>query len=349
VREVLCLALLHVALTVTLYARPGVLTSSDEVADPGIPLAVVLWYVGPSLLAAFAIALLLLALVSAIRQRQRWTRRRLIVFASLSILAAVPAWYRTYPSSHDEHPSAVRFVLPLDGPVTVAWGGESDEVNAHVVAPDQRWGYDLIVTENGESQHGNPSRLTGYLVYGRTVRAPAAGRVIAASDGEPDVAIGDKGRGDDLGNHVAIQVAPSEFLFIAHMQLGSIAVRTGDRVTVGQPLGRAGNSGISSEPHVHLHLQDSPRRHLAEGVPFFFHDYCERGRFIAREMPHGGRAKGRWIGSVLFNHTSAETAACETLPSARRERSDDLWRLYYDNSAGFASRDRGRPVLPTHR
>jgi murein DD-endopeptidase MepM/ murein hydrolase activator NlpD len=137
------------------------------------------------------------------------------------------------------------------------------------------------------------------LIYGRTVLAPAAGLVVAAHDGEPDVPIGEKGKGDDLGNHVALEVAPAQFLFIAHMQPGSIAVRTGDRVAPGQPLGRVGNSGISSEPHVHIHLQDSARRHLAEGIPFFFSDYCAGSEFVPRGMPNGGRENRRWVGDVI--------------------------------------------------
>ena len=264
----------------------------------GVP-GVVLWYVGPSLLAALAALVLLLALISAIRRRQTWSYRRVTALTALSILAVAPAFYRVYPSSHDKYPSLVRFVLPLDGSITVAWGGVSEDVNAHVYAPDQRWGYDLIVTQDGRSFRGDRQRLANYFIYGRTVLAPAAGIVIAAYDAEPDVPIGEKGKADDLGNHVALEVAPAQFLFIAHMQPGSIAVRTGDRVKPGQPLGRVGNSGISSEPHVHIHLQDSARRHLAEAIPFLFSDYCSGAEFVRQGMPKGGREDRRWVGEVI--------------------------------------------------
>jgi hypothetical protein len=280
------LAALHVSLALALRWRMGV---------PGV----VLWYVGPSLLAALAALVLLLALMSAIRRRQTWSYKRVTALTALSVLAVAPAFYRVYPSSHDKHPSPVRFILPLDGPITVAWGGEDEDVNAHVYAPDQRWGYDLIVTQNGRSSRGERQRLANYFIYGRTVLAPAAGVVVTAHDAEPDVPIGEKGKGDDLGNHVALEVAPGQFLFIAHMQPGSIAVRTGDRVAPGQLLGRVGNSGISSEPHVHIHLQDSARRHLAEGIPFFFSDYCAGSKFVRQGMPSGGRENRQWIGDVI--------------------------------------------------
>jgi murein DD-endopeptidase MepM/ murein hydrolase activator NlpD len=197
-------------------------------------------------------------------------------------------------------------MLPLDGPVTVAWGGEAEDVNAHVYAPDQRWGYDLIVTRNRRSFHGDRQRLASYLIYGRTVLAPAAGIVVAAHDAEPDAPIGEKGEGDDLGNHVALEVAPSQFLFIAHMQPGSITVRTGDEVALGHPLGRVGNSGIGGEPHVHIHLQDSARRHLAEGIPFFFVDYCAGAEWVRHGMPAGGRENRQWVGDVISSGRCGE-------------------------------------------
>ena len=93
------------------------------------------------------------------------------------------------------------------------------------------------------------------------------------------------------GNYVVVEVAPREFLFIAHLQAGSVAVAPGDRVAAGQVIGRVGNSGNSSEPHVHLHLQDTPTSYLGEGIPFFFHGYRVHGVETARGMPIGGRER----------------------------------------------------------
>ena len=89
--------------------------------------------------------------------------------------------------------------------------------------------------------------------------APADGVVIEVQD---DIA--ENTPGSSLpnvhpgGNHVSIQTAPEEFLTLAHMQPGSITVAKGDTVTTGQLLGLAGNSGNSSEPHLHIHLQNEP-------------------------------------------------------------------------------------------
>ena len=111
-----------------------------------------------------------------------------------------------------------------------------------------------------------------------------------------------------LGNHVGIEVAPREYLFIGHLQPGTVAVSRGESVAAGQLLGRVGNSGNSSEPHVHLHLQDSTRPYFGEGIPFLFHGYRQAGRIVARGMPEGGRRGGLYRGDRIA-HVPAEQAA----------------------------------------
>ncbi len=61
-----------------------------------------------------------------------------------------------------------------------------------------------------------------------------------------------------LGNCVVIQHREGEVSVLAHFKQGSIVVRVNDNVNRGQLLGKCGNSGNSSEPHRHYHLQNSP-------------------------------------------------------------------------------------------
>ena len=185
--------------------------------------------------------------------------------------------------------SAVRFRLPLDGPVTVGWGGARPNVNHHVVAPDQRWAYDLAVTKAGMSFHGTGQSLRDFYSYGLPVLAPAEGIVYATSDGDPDMPIGALGGGKDArGNQVILNVAPAQFLFLCHLQPGSIAVKKGDHAVAGQTLGRVGNSGNTTEPHVHVHLQDGPLLHLAEGIPLYLDAYRVGDQFVEHGIPTGG-------------------------------------------------------------
>ena len=275
------------ALLVALRARLG-------------PIGLWLWYAGPILLAAATAVLLVGSLLSARRWKHGVNRWHVLGYAGLIFVIFTLPTYEAYPSSYDDRPSLVRFHLPLDGPVTVAWGGEASAVNYHVFLPDQRWAYDLLVTRDGRSFEGSGGGLDDYYAYGLPVRAPAPGVVFAASDGAPDVAIGEPRWGlAGLGNHVGLEVAPDEYLFIAHLQPGSVAVAVGDRVRAGQVLGRVGNSGNSSEPHVHLHLQDSQRVYFGEGIPFYFHHYERAGTLVPRGMPEGGRRARRYVGQIV--------------------------------------------------
>ena len=283
----------HVLLFAVLWARPG-------------QLALWLWYVGPIVLALTTAILLVLSLRSAYRWKHGANIWQLLAYAALfAVIFTLPV-YDPYPSSYDERPSEVAFRLPLDEPLTVAWGGATSDVNYHVYLPDQRWAYDLVVTRDGSTFATDGAALDDYHAYGLPVYAPAPGVVFASHDGEPEVQIGDGRWGlAGLGNHVGIEVASNEYLFVGHLQPGSVAVSAGERVTAGQLLGRVGNSGNSSEPHVHLHLQDAPRPYFGEGIPFHFHGYRHEGRLVDRGMPEGGFRDGLYSGArIVHVHAS---------------------------------------------
>ena len=71
-----------------------------------------------------------------------------------------------------------------------------------------------------------------------------------------------------LGNHVVLRLADGTHFAVAHLQRGSVAVRRGDRVTAGALLGRCGNTGNTTEPHVHCQRQDVASVLLATGLPW---------------------------------------------------------------------------------
>jgi murein DD-endopeptidase MepM/ murein hydrolase activator NlpD len=269
------LALLHGALLATLHARPGLA-------------AVVLWHIGPITLTTAAIAVMAYGLLRSRRARLTWTAKRTAGYVTLLAVAALPLAYRTYPSSRDDAPSEVAFRLPLDGPVLVAWGGPTRDVNYHAKTASERWAYDLTVA--GDRRPGDGRELSDYAAFGLPVLAPADGVVVHAVDGWPDGAIGFRlVERNPCGNTLVLEVAPGEFLFLCHLQEGSIAVAPGDRVEAGQPLARVGNSGRSTEPHVHVHLQTTASGDLGEGIPMYFHGYRHEGRLVERGMPTGGR------------------------------------------------------------
>lgn len=133
--------------------------------------------------------------------------------------------------------------------------------------------------------------------FGEPLLAPAAGEVASAVDG-----IADDGKSVDApaGNHVVIDIGGGRFVLVAHLQEGSVAVKPGDRVATGDPIGRVGHSGNSTMPHIHLQVQDGPTLEAtrntfpiafaaSDGSPAREHRSPWRGEVIhpSRRAPHG--------------------------------------------------------------
>ncbi|MEV6348378.1 M23 family metallopeptidase [Actinoplanes sp. NPDC051851] len=135
-----------------------------------------------------------------------------------------------------------------------------------------------------------------FYAFGRPVLAPAAGRVVSVLDGVPDLVArrsfpsrlgyaltqasrARQGARGLAGNHVVLALADDgPYLVVAHLRRGTVAVREGDRVSAGEPLGRCGNSGNSTQPHVHLQVMTDADPFAATGVPILFRDYRVHGR-----------------------------------------------------------------------
>lgn len=124
--------------------------------------------------------------------------------------------------------------------------------------------------------------------FGRPILAPVGGTVATVHDGEPDhvarrsqitlvgYALGQAGRvrqgvGAVAGNHVVIALGEQgPYVLLAHLRRGSVRVAPGDQVTVGDQLGECGNSGNSTQPHVHVQVTDSMHWSGARGLPIVF-------------------------------------------------------------------------------
>ncbi|HMJ64180.1 MAG TPA: DUF3887 domain-containing protein [Candidatus Binatia bacterium] len=161
--------------------------------------------------------------------------------------------------------------LPFKGRWLVFWGGDTKELNHHHDIPAQKFAFDLLgVDEKGETHRGDGTKNEDYFCFGREILAPADGVVVEAIDGVRDNTPGSMNPYCLVGNCVVIQHRTNEFSVLAHFQRGSVAVKTGDQVKRGQLLGKCGNSGNSSEPHLHYHLQHSPVFQDALGIKILF-------------------------------------------------------------------------------
>jgi hypothetical protein len=161
--------------------------------------------------------------------------------------------------------------LPFKGKWLVFWGGDTKTLNHHHDVPAQKFAFDLLgVDEKGETHRGDGTKNDDYFCFGREILAPADGVVVEAIDGVRDNVPGSMNPYCLVGNCVVIQHRANEFSVLAHLQRGSDLVKAGEQVKRGQLLGKCGNSGNSSEPHLHYHLQHSPIFQDALGIKILF-------------------------------------------------------------------------------
>lgn len=186
------------------------------------------------------------------------------------VLGAVGAlfiadWFKAHNPPAGEVADLAR---PLGrGNYRVANGGNSATLNAHYMTLDQSIprfrayfgqsrGLDIVrLNSLGRTSSGlRPSDPTAYAIFGDPVLAPCSGTIVAAQDGRSDMAVPQTDRIVMLGNH-AIIACGSYHVVLAHFRRGSVRVKAGHRVVVGQTLAEVGNSGNSAEPHLHIHVQ----------------------------------------------------------------------------------------------
>jgi hypothetical protein len=165
--------------------------------------------------------------------------------------------------------------LPFTGRWFVVQGGDTPHVNQHMSVRAQWFAIDFMKV-GGPSQRavsqGRGLAVEDFYSWGEPVLSPVNGTVEAAVDQLQNNPLGIKDPGHPAGNHVVIAAAPDRYVFLAHLQKGSVKVQRGDRVTVGQELGRCGNSGNSDCPHIHMHVQDTPTLNQGQGQNMIFQD-----------------------------------------------------------------------------
>lgn len=161
--------------------------------------------------------------------------------------------------------------LPFKDEWTVFWGGDTKELNFHVVAKFQKNAFDIIKTgKDGKSYRTDGKTNEDYYAYGQQLIAPCDAEVIVAIDGIKDNVPGKVNTLYAPGNSVLLKTKNDEYILFAHIQQQSIRVKQGQVVKKGELLGLCGNSGNSSEPHLHFHLQDMEYLNEATGIKCYF-------------------------------------------------------------------------------
>jgi len=155
-----------------------------------------------------------------------------------------------------------RLMEPASYPVSLPFSGDwkvSQGFNgAHTHRGPWRHALDfLLLDHHGRSFRGDGRFLSNYLCFGLPVLAPVSGQVWRCRDDLADNPPGelDVGAGRNFGNHVLLRTSEGAFVLLAHLKQGSLAIKQGQWLEVGTPVATCGNSGRSTQPHVHLQVQ----------------------------------------------------------------------------------------------
>jgi murein DD-endopeptidase MepM/ murein hydrolase activator NlpD len=182
-----------------------------------------------------------------------------------------------------------KLTLPFKGEWTVFWGGDTEESNYHVKYEAQKNAFDIIVTdEQGKSYKNDGTSNADYYAFGKKLFAPCDAEVVLVVDGVKD----NKPKEVNLyfvsGNTIVLKTKNNEYLFLAHFKQHSIAVKQGQKIKQGTFLGRCGNSGNSSEPHLHFHIQNIEDINKAVGAKCYFDKIMVNGAVKSDYSPVKG-------------------------------------------------------------
>ncbi len=187
----------------------------------------------------------------------------------------------------DGYRSQITYGLPVLGEWVVGNGGPTVEVNVHVGNQQQWYAYDLLrADEKGDHCPGAAKTNQGCLAFGQDVIAPAAGTVVMVVDGVPDNdKPGEMNKYIVPGNMVELDHGNGEYTFLAHLESGTIVVHPGQHVAKGEHLAKTGNSGNTSEPHLHWHLANDRNMSKGHGLPIRFEPLHVNGQTVAEPHP----------------------------------------------------------------
>ncbi len=168
------------------------------------------------------------------------------------------------------------FCLPVQGQWFVAEGTVHHETPRSLSLGNHRFAWDLLlVNDQGGSHRGEGIHRSDYFCYGKPVLAPAVGVVVEVRNdvperGRPGTMALDWRARDIRGNYCVIQHSDSEYSLFAHLIPGSLQIQVGQTVAAGAELGRCGQSGHASEPHLHMQFQDRQDYFTAATLPVVF-------------------------------------------------------------------------------
>lgn len=181
--------------------------------------------------------------------------------------------------------NTTKMILPFKEEWFVFWGGTDVNQNYHVAYPNQKYAYDIMMIKDGKSYKGDPKKNENYYVFGKDIIAPCNAKVVKVIKGVHDNIPGELNPQQLTGNTVVLETQNKEYLLFAHLKKGSIIVEEGQMVKQGELLGQCGNSGNTTEAHLHLSLQNKIDMSTATGGKLFFDSILVNGEIKKDYLP----------------------------------------------------------------
>ncbi|SOC43942.1 M23 family metallopeptidase [Salinicoccus kekensis] len=193
--------------------------------------------------------------------------------------------YVKFPET-DNLETDISYTMPIEEQWTVIWGGKNEFLNYHYLHEPQRYAYDLVIMNDECTFENNSIKNENFYAFNKNIISPAEGKVREIVNDIHDNIPGEMNETDPFGNYVIIEHAENEYSLIAHFKQFTIIVKEGEYIEKGQQLGLCGNSGNSSEPHIHFQVMDSPDLYNCCSLPIRFSNGTKpiQGDYVAQSL-----------------------------------------------------------------
>ena len=181
--------------------------------------------------------------------------------------------------------NSTKMIFPFKEEAFVYWGGDREELNYHMADINQQYAYDILMVANGAPYQGDPSKNDSYFVFGKDILAQCHATVVKVIIEIKDNIPGEVNTKVPTGNTIILKTSRNEYLLLAHLKFESILVEEGDVVQQGQILAQCGNSGNTTQAHLHLQLQNTIDLYNTIGAQLFFDHIMVNGEVKTDVMP----------------------------------------------------------------
>lgn len=181
--------------------------------------------------------------------------------------------------------NATKMIFPFKEEAFVYWGGKTEDLNYHMADLNQQYALDIIMVANGAPYEGDSTKNESYFIFGKDIIAPCDAKVVKVIDGIEDNVPGEVNRAEVTGNTMILETERKEYLLFAHIKENSILFKEGDLVKQGQVIAQCGNSGNTTQAHLHFQVQNTDDLFNTIGAKIYFDEVIVNGEIKKDYMP----------------------------------------------------------------